>query len=112
MVKPVAFDAQQTLLATLAKRRIHPHSLTALGRCLQTTPQRRCHQESESGGAYFVAEPGELMRLLAGIARNKVAAQARRHGAGRREFRRAEGRVDAEGIVASGATPSQVVAGA
>jgi RNA polymerase sigma-70 factor (ECF subfamily) len=31
-------------------------------------------------GEYDVANPNELMRLLAGMARNKVAAQARRRG--------------------------------
>jgi RNA polymerase sigma-70 factor (ECF subfamily) len=63
-------------------------------------------------GEYDVAEPGELMRLLAGMARNKVAAQARRHGADRRDFRRAEGLAGAEATIAPGASPSQVVAGA
>jgi hypothetical protein len=52
------------------------------------------------------------MRLLAGMARNKVAAQARRHTAARRDFRRAEGLAGAEATAAPGATPSQLVAGA
>jgi RNA polymerase sigma-70 factor (ECF subfamily) len=62
-------------------------------------------------GEYDVAEPKELMRLLAGIARNKVAAQIRRHAAGRRDYRRSEGLGGAEEIAAGGASPSSVVAG-
>jgi RNA polymerase sigma-70 factor (ECF subfamily) len=63
-------------------------------------------------GAYEVAEPADLMRLLASMARNKVAAQARRHSAARRDFRRAEGLAGAEDAAAPGSTPSQIVAGA
>jgi DNA-directed RNA polymerase specialized sigma24 family protein len=62
-------------------------------------------------GEYDVADPRELMRLLAGMARNKVAAQARRHSADRRDFRRAVGLGGADATVATGASPSQVVAG-
>jgi hypothetical protein len=62
-------------------------------------------------GQYDVAEPGELVRLLAGMARNKVAAQARKHGAARRDFRRAE-RLDGAEPAAAGDTASQIVAGA
>jgi RNA polymerase sigma-70 factor (ECF subfamily) len=62
-------------------------------------------------GEYDLAEPKELMRLLAGMARNKVAAQARRHSADRRYFRRAVGLSGAAGTAAGGASPSQVVAG-
>jgi RNA polymerase sigma-70 factor (ECF subfamily) len=62
-------------------------------------------------GQYDVAGPGELMRLLAGMARNKVAAQARKHGAARRDFRRAEALAGADAAPAADATPSQVVAG-
>jgi RNA polymerase sigma-70 factor (ECF subfamily) len=62
-------------------------------------------------GEYDVAEPAELMRLLAGMARNKVAAQARRHTAECRDFRRAGTLADAEAAAAADASPSQVVAG-
>jgi RNA polymerase sigma-70 factor (ECF subfamily) len=62
-------------------------------------------------GTYDLADPNELRRLLAGMARNKVAAQARRHSANRRDFRRAVGIAGADAISAAGATPSQVVAG-
>jgi RNA polymerase sigma-70 factor (ECF subfamily) len=62
-------------------------------------------------GEYDLANPNELVRLLAGIARNKVAAHARRHSAGRRDFRRAAGLGGAEAIAARDASPSSVVAG-
>jgi DNA-directed RNA polymerase specialized sigma24 family protein len=61
-------------------------------------------------GEYDIANPNELVRLLAGIARNKVAAQIRRHSAGRRDFRRSEGLGGAAGVVASDTSPSSVVA--
>jgi RNA polymerase sigma-70 factor (ECF subfamily) len=62
-------------------------------------------------GQYDLADPGELQRLLAGMARNKVAAHARKQGAARRDFRKAEGLAGAEAAPAAGDTPSQVVAG-
>ena len=62
-------------------------------------------------GEYDVAGPRELARLLAGMARNKVAAQARRHSAGPRDFRRAVGLAGAAAAAAGGGSPSQVVAG-
>jgi DNA-directed RNA polymerase specialized sigma24 family protein len=61
-------------------------------------------------GQYDVADPGELKRLLAGMARNKVAAQARKQGAARRDFRKTEGLAGAEAAPAAGDTPRQVVA--
>jgi RNA polymerase sigma-70 factor (ECF subfamily) len=61
-------------------------------------------------GEYDVATPGELVRLLAGMARNKVAAQARRHAADCRDFRRTEGLAGAEAVAAADASHSQVVA--
>jgi RNA polymerase sigma-70 factor (ECF subfamily) len=62
-------------------------------------------------GQYDLADPQELMRLLAGMARNKVAAQARRHSAECRDFRRSEDLDNAVRIPAPGETPSQLVAG-
>jgi DNA-directed RNA polymerase specialized sigma24 family protein len=62
-------------------------------------------------GEYDVSDPKELMRLLAGMARNKVAAQARRHSADRRDFRRAVGLGGADATPAAGDSPSQMVAG-
>jgi RNA polymerase sigma-70 factor (ECF subfamily) len=62
-------------------------------------------------GEYDVATPGELVRLLAGMARNKVAAQARRHAADCRDFRRTEGLAGAKAVVVADASHSQVVSG-
>jgi RNA polymerase sigma factor (sigma-70 family) len=62
-------------------------------------------------GQYDVANPDELLRLLLGMARNKMAAQARRHSAARRDFRRAETLAGAESVLSDESTPSQVVAG-
>jgi RNA polymerase sigma-70 factor (ECF subfamily) len=62
-------------------------------------------------GEYDLTDPNELRRLLAGMARNKVAAQARRHSADRRDFRRAAGLGAADAVPAAGDTPSQLVAG-
>jgi DNA-directed RNA polymerase specialized sigma24 family protein len=61
-------------------------------------------------GEYDIADPNELMHLLAGMARNKVAAQARRHSARRRDFRRSGGLGAAEQIAANDTSPSSVVA--
>jgi RNA polymerase sigma-70 factor (ECF subfamily) len=61
-------------------------------------------------GEYDISDPNELQRLLAGMARNKVAAQARRHSAGRRDFRRAAALAGADAVPAGGGSPSQVVA--
>jgi RNA polymerase sigma-70 factor (ECF subfamily) len=61
-------------------------------------------------GQFDLSDPNELRRLLAGMARNKVAAQARRHSADRRDFRRAEGLGGADAVPAGGGSPSQVVA--
>jgi RNA polymerase sigma-70 factor (ECF subfamily) len=62
-------------------------------------------------GEYDVVEPAELMRLLAGMARNKVAAQARRHTAECRDIRRTGPLADAEAAATADASPSQIVAG-
>jgi RNA polymerase sigma-70 factor (ECF subfamily) len=62
-------------------------------------------------GEYDLANHNALLRLLGGIARNKVAAHARRHSAGRRDFRRASGLGSAETLAATDASPSSVVAG-
>jgi DNA-directed RNA polymerase specialized sigma24 family protein len=62
-------------------------------------------------GEYDIADPKELMRLLAGMARNKTAAQARRHSADRRDFRRSEGLGERDPTAARDPSPSQLVAG-
>ncbi len=61
-------------------------------------------------GEYDLSNPNELRRLLAGMARNKLAAQARRHSADRRDFRRVAELGGADAMPAPAATPSQVVA--
>jgi RNA polymerase sigma-70 factor (ECF subfamily) len=61
-------------------------------------------------GEYDVASPKELMRLLAKMARNKVAALARREKADCRDFRLAVGLPGTDTLAARGASPSQVVA--
>jgi RNA polymerase sigma-70 factor (ECF subfamily) len=60
-------------------------------------------------GDYDIAGPRELARLLAAMARNKVAAVARRHGAARRDFRRAEALGGAD-VAALGPSPDSAVA--
>ncbi len=62
-------------------------------------------------GEYDIADPKELLRLLAGIARNKVVTQTRRHKAARRDFRRSEGLGGAVRSPAKDASPSSAVAG-
>jgi RNA polymerase sigma-70 factor (ECF subfamily) len=62
-------------------------------------------------GQYDRADPGELMRLLAGMVRNKVAAQARHHSAQQRDFRRAQALTGAEAALSREPSPSQLVAG-
>jgi RNA polymerase sigma-70 factor (ECF subfamily) len=61
-------------------------------------------------GEYEVTDPKELMCLLAGMTRNKVATQTRRHLADRRDFRRSEGMGGAAEISAGDASASSVVA--
>jgi DNA-directed RNA polymerase specialized sigma24 family protein len=62
-------------------------------------------------GQYDLAHPEELLRLLLGMARNKMAAQARRLSAQRRDFRRDETLAETETLVAPEASPSQMVTG-
>jgi RNA polymerase sigma factor (sigma-70 family) len=62
-------------------------------------------------GEYDVSTPNELVRLLAGMARNKLAEQIRRHSADCRDFRRTEGMAGAEAVAARTASPSQVASG-
>jgi RNA polymerase sigma-70 factor (ECF subfamily) len=62
-------------------------------------------------GEYDLANSQDLARLLVTMVRNKVAAQARRHSAERRDFRRSAALDDAVTIAAPGETPSQRVAG-
>lgn len=63
-------------------------------------------------GDFDLEEPPQLIRLLVGMARNKVAEQARHHQRQRRDVRRV-GDIDLqEGTVASGLeTPSRLASG-
>jgi RNA polymerase sigma factor (sigma-70 family) len=62
-----------------------------------------------TAGQFDLDGPDQLRHLLAGMARNKLALQARRHQAQRRDCRRAEPLFDDAGA-APGPSPSQVVA--
>jgi RNA polymerase sigma factor (sigma-70 family) len=61
-----------------------------------------------ANGEYDVAGPADLTRLLVGIARNKLAAQARRQAADKRDYKRAKANeVDAEGLAGNVPSPSR-----
>jgi RNA polymerase sigma-70 factor (ECF subfamily) len=66
-----------------------------------------------AAGQFDLEEPKQLVKLLVGIARNKVAFQARKEQAQRRDNRRVEA-VDLNdlAVAASGPSPSELVAGA
>jgi RNA polymerase sigma-70 factor (ECF subfamily) len=65
-----------------------------------------------AAGRYDLDDPGQLVRLLVGIARNKVAAAARRQQAGIRDHRRVEAVDPAVCPVADpGPTASEQLAG-
>ena len=62
-------------------------------------------------GQYELDKPGQLLKLLATMARNKLADHARQEKAGRRDNRRVEaGTAEDRQIAAAGSTPSQRVA--
>ena len=65
-----------------------------------------------AAGQYDLDEPKQLVRLLVGMARNKLAFQARKQRAGRRDHRRNEAlNPDVFEPAGNDPTPSQVVAG-
>jgi RNA polymerase sigma-70 factor (ECF subfamily) len=65
-----------------------------------------------AAGQFDLNDPKELVRLLVGITRKKVAFNARKQLAQRRSYRRAEPLGPREfGVAAYGPTPSEVVAG-
>jgi RNA polymerase sigma-70 factor (ECF subfamily) len=66
-----------------------------------------------ASGQYDLEDPGQLLRLLVVMARHKLANQARRHRAGRRDYRRLESheRADLEGRAIAQPSPSRMVAG-
>ena len=63
-------------------------------------------------GQYELEQPTQLVKLLVGITRNKLAAQARKQRASRRDHRRVQALDLATCDVATTeASPSQVIAG-
>ncbi len=63
-------------------------------------------------GQYDLDNPRQLLKLLMGMARNKLAFQVRKQRAQRRDHRRLEAPADNQlEVPAGGASPSQVVAG-
>jgi RNA polymerase sigma-70 factor (ECF subfamily) len=65
-----------------------------------------------AAGQYELDRPGQVLNLLAAIARNKIAFHARKEKAQRRDRRRVEAAaVDDLEVADAAASPSQVVAG-
>jgi RNA polymerase sigma-70 factor (ECF subfamily) len=66
-----------------------------------------------ASGQYDLEEPGQLLKLLVTMTRNKLANQSRRHRAGRRDYRRLEPRdpADLELRAIPQPSPSRMVAG-
>src|SRR5262249_10233732 len=64
-----------------------------------------------ASGQYELETPEQLLKLLAAMARNKLASQARKQHAQRRDSRRIGAGGEGEGLfVAAGESPSRVVA--
>jgi RNA polymerase sigma-70 factor (ECF subfamily) len=63
-----------------------------------------------AAGQYEVGRPEDLVRLLVGMARNKLAFQARKQRARRRDYRLSEPLERDDLAVASGPSPSRQVA--
>ena len=65
-----------------------------------------------ASGQYDLEEPGQLLKLLVVMTRNKLANQARRHRAGRRDYRlESHNPTDLECRATSQPSPSRMVAG-
>jgi RNA polymerase sigma-70 factor (ECF subfamily) len=66
-----------------------------------------------ASGQYDLEEPGQLLKLLVVMTRHKLANQARRHRAGRRDYRRIEpcDRADLKDRAIPQPSPSRIVAG-
>ena len=60
-----------------------------------------------ANGEYELDEPGQLSRLLVGIARNKLATQARKHAADKRDYRRADAGADQNALAGDAPSPSR-----
>jgi RNA polymerase sigma-70 factor (ECF subfamily) len=61
-------------------------------------------------GKYQVERPDQLLKLLVGMTRNKLAFQVRKQRAGRRDHRRLEG-VELDQLAAAGDSPSCLAEG-
>jgi DNA-directed RNA polymerase specialized sigma24 family protein len=62
-----------------------------------------------AAGQYEISRPEQLLRLLVTMARNKLASQARKEAAERRDHRRPGGNAQAGDLPAPGSSPSQQV---
>jgi RNA polymerase sigma factor (sigma-70 family) len=60
-----------------------------------------------ANGEYELNDPGQLSRLLVGIARNKLATHARKHTADRRDYRRADAGADQDALAGQSPSPSR-----
>jgi RNA polymerase sigma-70 factor (ECF subfamily) len=63
-----------------------------------------------AAGQYEIDQPEQLLRLLVTMARNKLASQARKEQAERRDNRRANAAADAQELAAPDPSPSEQVA--
>jgi RNA polymerase sigma-70 factor (ECF subfamily) len=64
-----------------------------------------------AAGQFHLDGPGQLLKLLEGMARNKLLRQAERQGAARRDYRRLDRVGPGDGhVLDPGPSPSQVVA--
>jgi RNA polymerase sigma-70 factor (ECF subfamily) len=63
-----------------------------------------------ASGQYDIAQPDDLVKLLVTMARNKLAGQARKERAGRRDNRRIQGGSSPEDLLADDPSPSEQVA--
>jgi RNA polymerase sigma factor (sigma-70 family) len=60
-----------------------------------------------ANGEYEIDEPAQLTGLLVGIARNKLATQARNHAADKRDYRRADAGADQNVLAGGDPSPSR-----
>ena len=63
-----------------------------------------------AAGQFDLEQPEQLVRLLVGIARNKLSTRFKHHRAQRRDARKVEA-LDPERLGAAGSSPSELVAG-
>jgi RNA polymerase sigma-70 factor (ECF subfamily) len=63
-----------------------------------------------ASGQFELSGPDDLVKLLVGMARHKLASRARKERAGRRDHRRARAGLDGDRLADGGPTPSECVA--